>query len=97
MKLTRMYLAIVEVGAFSQGNNLVLTITDPRGKRLETLDGQEVLRHHFSAWNAGNYQFCVQNLDAKREIEFNFSIQTGVQATDYSNIVTKKHLRPVEL
>ena len=40
---------------------------------------------------------CVQNLNAKRAIEFAFSIQTGVQATDYSNIVTKKHLRPVEL
>ena len=24
-------------------------------------------------------------------------MQTGVQATDYTNIVTKKHLRPVEL
>ena len=75
----------------------MLTISDPRGKKLEILDGEEVLRHHFSAWNSGNYQFCVQNMAKKKEIEFQFIIQTGVQATDYSNIVTKKHLRPVEL
>ena len=53
---------------------MVLTITDPKGKRLETLDGQETMRHHFSAWFAGNYQFCVQNLSAKNEVEFTFSI-----------------------
>ena len=75
----------------------MLTITDPRGKRLETLDEEETLRHHFTAWNSGNYQFCIQNLAKKKTIEFQFTIQTGVQATDYSNIVTKKHLRPVEL
>ena len=28
---------------------------------------------------------------------FLFKIQSGVQALDYSNIVTKKHLKPVEL
>ena len=28
---------------------------------------------------------------------FKITIQTGVQATDYTNIVTKKHLLPVEL
>ena len=75
----------------------MLTITDPRGKRLETLDDDETLRHHFTAWNSGNYQFCIQSLAKKKAIEFQFTIQTGVQATDYSNIVTKKHLRPVEL
>lgn len=55
------------------------------------------MRHHFTAWSSGNYQFCIQSLAKKKAIEFQFTIQTGVQATDYSNIVTKKHLRPVEL
>ena len=31
------------------------------------------------------------------EQRYSFLIETGVQAMDYSNIVTKKHLRPVEL
>ena len=96
-KLTRVSIAIVEASSVGQGTDLVLTITDPRGKKLETLDEQETLRHHFTAWNSGNYQFCVQSLAKKKAIEFQFTIQTGVQATDYSNIVTKKHLRPVEL
>jgi len=39
---------------------------------------------------------CIQNTGSY-ENTFKFTIQTGVQATDYSNIVTKKHLRPVEL
>ena len=59
--MTRIRIAIIEVSAEGQGTNLVLTITDPRGKRLETLDNAEILRHHFSAWDAGNYQMCVQN------------------------------------
>ena len=55
------------------------------------------MRHHFAAFYSGNYQICVQNMNTKTEMRYEFVIQTGVQATDYSNIVTKKHLRPVEL
>ena len=60
---------------------------------------KEELRHHFAAFNYGNYQICVQNMNNAwdGETRYDFSIQTGVQAQDYSNIVTKKHLRPVEL
>ena len=32
-----------------------------------------------------------------KETRYTFTIQTGVSAMDYSSIVTKKHLRPVEL
>lgn len=31
------------------------------------------------------------------EVEFDFLIQTGIEAKDYSNIITKKHLKPIEL
>ena len=77
--------------------NLILTITDPKGKRLQTIYGQSEMRHHFAAFYAGNYQVCVQNQNTKQDARYSFSIRTGVQAMDYSNIVTKKHLRPVEL
>ena len=30
-------------------------------------------------------------------VTFEFMIQTGVEAKDYSNIITKKHLRPIEV
>ena len=44
----------------------------------------------------GNYQVCVTNKDME-ELEFDFLIQTGIEAKDYSNIITKKHLKPIEL
>ena len=81
----------------SQSKSLILTITDPKGKKLQTISDNAEMRHHFAAYNSGNYQICVQNMDTRNDIRYQFSIQTGVQALDYSNIVTKKHLRPVEL
>ena len=74
-----------------------MVITDPRGKKLETLKNELEMRHHFAAFTGGNYQICVQNTNGKIEQTFDFLLQTGVQALDYSAIVTKKHLRPVEL
>ena len=81
----------------STSRNLVLTITDPRGKKIETLRDQEEMRHHFAAFYSGNYQMCIQNMNNKQDQQYYFSLSTGVQATDYSNIVTKKHLSGVEL
>ena len=39
---------------------------------------------------------CIEN---KNEVEKIYSInfQSGVQVTDYSSIIQKKHLKPVEL
>ena len=37
------------------------------------------------------------NNSQEKVVIFNFSLTTGVQATDYTNIVTKKQLKPVEL
>jgi hypothetical protein len=39
---------------------------------------------------------CVTNKDAVM-IVFDFMIQTGVEAKDYTNIITKKHLKPIEV
>ena len=87
--------AVVKVN--SSSTNLILTITDPRGKKIETLRDQAEMRHHFAAFYSGNYQLCIQNMNTKEDQEYKFSLSTGVQATDYSNIVTKKHLTGVEL
>ena len=81
----------------TDNTNLILTLTDPKGKRLQTIYGEAEMRHHFAAFYSGNYQICVQNQNTKQDARYSFSIKTGVQAMDYSNIVTKKHLRPVEL
>ena len=55
------------------------------------------MRHHFAAYNGGNHQICINNQSDRNDEEFEFSMQTGIQAKDYSAIVTKKHLKPVEL
>jgi hypothetical protein len=44
----------------------------------------------------GNYQICVNNKDTGK-VEFDFMIQTGIEAKDYSSIITKKHLKPIEV
>ena len=74
-----------------------MSVKDPNGMEIERLEQQEELRYHFSAWTGGNYEFCIKTMNPKEAVDCIFSIQSGVQATDYSNIVTKKHLRPVEL
>ena len=98
MKLTRVRIAIVEISAIGfKGRDLTLYINDPKSKRLVTLEDAEVLRHHWAAWTAGNYQICVQNESKDGDMSFLVSVTTGIEATDYSSIVTKKHLQPVEL
>ena len=74
----------------------MFTVTDPKGKKLETSKGTGDFRFHFAAFTPGNHQICIQSSE-KRDVTIQFTIQTGVQATDYTNIVTKKHLKPVEL
>ena len=39
---------------------------------------------------------CINNRD-NQQVAFDFMIQTGIEAKDYSNIITKKHLRPIEV
>ena len=100
MDLTYRFFVLYSVAVVfvkSASKNLVLTITDPRGKKLETLRDQTEMRHRFAAFYSGNYQMCIQNMNNKQDEMYTFSLNTGVQATDYSNIVTKKHLTGVEL
>ena len=80
----------------SNAKELTFTLTDPKGKRLEQQTGKPDFKYHFAAFTPGNHQICIQNVQ-KVAVTFQFTIQSGVQALDYTNIVTKKHLKPVEL
>ena len=88
-------LAVVDV--VSNSKQLIMTIVDPKGKKIHTSHNSEDMRHNFAAFNSGNYQICIQSLNNREEVRYRFKMETGVAAADYSNIVTKKHLRPVEL
>ena len=90
-------IAVVEASANDKEKDLEMYINDPKSKRLTTLDNAEVLRHHFAAFYAGNYQICLANLSPERVCHFNLMINSGIEATDYSNLVQKKHLNRVEL
>ena len=39
---------------------------------------------------------CIANKEMQSN-DFQFMIQTGVEAKDYTNIITKKHLKPIEV
>ena len=58
----------------SDSKTLVLTITDPRGKKIQTLTDQEEMRHHFAAFHSGNYQICLLNMSDQKEVRYLFSI-----------------------
>ena len=61
------FLFVAVVIVKSESKSLVLTITDPRGKKIETLRDTEEMRHHFAAFYSGNYQVCIQNMNAKMD------------------------------
>lgn len=85
-----------------------MVVNDPKGKQLSksvrnnqpylfmVQDKDRMLRYQFTTLVSGNHQICVSNNDSK-ERTFDFKIQTGIEAKDYSSIITKKHLRPVEV
>ena len=54
------------------------------------------IQYHFAAFNGGSHQICFNNLEDSTQT-IDFLIEVGVEAKDYSNIVTRGHLKPVEL
>ncbi|TNV76353.1 hypothetical protein FGO68_gene5453 [Halteria grandinella] len=89
--------AITEVTPLpGQSQNIQLTVNDPKGRQLASQENQAKLRYQFTSYVGGNHQVCVLNRE-NQQVSFEFMIQTGVEAKDYSNIITKKHLRPIEV
>ena len=93
-------IAVTEVNHIDGPNGplqtLQLTVNDPKGRQLTMLENNPSLRYSFTTYVGGNYQICI--LNKERDVaNFEFMIQTGVEAKDYSNIITKKHLRPIEV
>ena len=91
---------MTEVGQIEGPNgatqSLQLTVNDPKGRQLTKLENNPSLRYSFTTYVGGNYQICILNKE-RDVLNFEFMIQTGIEAKDYSNIITKKHLRPIEV
>mmetsp|Transcript_95726 Transcript_95726/g.131655 ORF Transcript_95726/g.131655 Transcript_95726/m.131655 type:complete len:80 (+) Transcript_95726:218-457(+) len=70
---------------------------DPKRPRLYKTDGLRENTAHYTAAYGGNYELCISNTNTKYDVTFMVEMETGVQAKDYSDIVTKEHLEPIEL
>ena len=53
--------AVVNVKSASE--KLILTVSDPKGTKLQTIHREMEMRYHFAAFDSGNYQICIQSLD----------------------------------
>lgn len=85
---------IIEV--FSQTQTLTLKVFNPAGKVIYNRGNQQILKYPFTSYDGGIYKICLIN-SAKYVSEFSLSLKTGIDAKDYSELVTKKNLKPVEL
>ena len=77
--------------------DLAVTLHDPKRTRLFKQEYKRENEGKFTAPYAGNYELCVANTATDTDVTFMVEIETGVQAKDYSDIVTKEHLEPIEL
>jgi len=72
-----------------------MKVYSPKDLELYFKSGQQ-LRYPFTTYDGGIHKVCVIN-EQKFSTEFEFSIKTGIDAKDYTELVTKKNLKPAEL
>ena len=75
---------------------MTYVLTDPKGKKVDTVTNKANFDKTLVANMPGNYQLCITN-GHKVNVTVNFQIESGVQAIDYTNVVQKQHLKPIEL
>ena len=85
---------IVEVATESQFLNL--KVFNPKNQEIYNKANEKVMRYPFTSYDAGSYRICIVNTN-NYITEFSFDLKTGIDAKDYSDLVTKKHLEPAEL
>ena len=72
----------------SDAKMLTFALTDPKGKSLDKVSNKNSYEYKLVAKTAGNYQLCITN-GMKNNATISFTIESGVQAIDYNNIVQK--------
>ncbi|CAI2370318.1 unnamed protein product [Moneuplotes crassus] len=85
---------IVEISSNSQA--LTLKVYNPKNQEIFNRGQAQVIRFPFTSFDAGTYKVCVVNTQNSM-VEFSLDLKTGIDAKDYSDLVTKKHLEPAEL
>ena len=51
----------------------------------------------FTTYYTGNYFLCVENLNKDHYIRCTISIESGLEAKDYSELAKKKNVQPIEI
>mmetsp|Transcript_7031 Transcript_7031/g.7899 ORF Transcript_7031/g.7899 Transcript_7031/m.7899 type:complete len:186 (+) Transcript_7031:52-609(+) len=85
---------IIEV--MSESESLTLKVYNPLGQEIFNRGASKTIRYPFTSYDSGTYRICVVN-NVQYISEFSFDLKTGIDAKDYSELVTKKHLEPAEL
>ncbi|KAL4442845.1 hypothetical protein ABPG74_010734 [Tetrahymena malaccensis] len=91
-------LITVSIELYSPNPNYQFRVYDPEGKQVYNITESTQINKKlfFITQKEGNFQYCFSNLEAV-PIKVKFNYKTGVEAKDYSLLVSKNDLKPIEL
>jgi len=75
--------------------NIIITLSDPKGKSLYLKKYQQDVRLSLTATESGNYEMCIKNND-RTEAKIQFEFLSGILAQDSSEIAKESSIQPAE-
>lgn len=87
-------LALYEITSNSTDTNI--KIKDPKENILYDADTNS-LKQPITISNGGYYESCILNKQRGDYAEISFSLKSGVEVKDYSEVAKSKDLKPIEV
>ena len=72
-----------------------MEIFDPKNDKIYYNAGDTYNMHMFETREGGSFKSCFQN-NAPDNVQFEFHLRTGLDANDYSQVVTQKDIEIVQ-
>ena len=79
----------------SDQKNIIINLSDPKGKHLYTKKYQQEVRLSLTATESGNYEMCLKNND-RQNAKVRFEFLSGIAAMDASEIAKESSIQPAE-
>ena len=79
----------------SNQKNIIINLSDPKGKHLYTKKYQQDVRLSLTATESGNYEMCIKNND-RQDAKIRFEFLSGIAAMDASEIAKESSIQPAE-
>ncbi len=79
----------------SSQKNIIINLSDPKGKHLYTKKYQQDVRLSLTATESGNYEMCLKNND-RMDSKIRFEFLSGIAAMDASEIAKESSIQPAE-